>query len=98
VASRPLSAPALEGSPSALLEIKTDASKPTTPAAENQQGVPARVIPLRIEPETTPNWQPEVAWSAAIALAALLMVVGLRKFVQRRPKSTAKIQRLRLVS
>lgn len=97
-ASRPLSAAALEGSTTALPESKTDASEPTTPATENQQGVPARVIPLSLEPETAPNWQPAISWAGAIALAASLMAVGLRKLVQRRPKSTSKIQRLRLVS
>jgi hypothetical protein len=71
---------------------------PQTLPTKIQRKEPARVIPLVIEPDNKPVWQPEILWSGAMATALALLAIGMAKLVRRRQKPGPKIQRLRLVS
>ena len=71
---------------------------PQTLPTKIQRNEPARVIPLVIEPDNKPVWQPEILWSGAMATGLALLAIGMAKLVRRRQKPGPKIQRLRLVS
>jgi hypothetical protein len=71
---------------------------PQTLPTKIQRKEPARVIPLVIEPDNKPVWQPEILWSGAMATGLALLAIGMAKLVRRRQKPRPKIQRLRLIS